>query len=57
VSRINTVQYSSPVIDCIKNVIEARKKITEALISTRDDERNSGGFGRDKGTIISTLYE
>lgn len=39
VSGINTVQYSSDRL--YENVIEARKKITEALISTRDGETNS----------------
>lgn len=39
VSGINTVQYSSNRL--YENVIEARKKITEALISTRDGETNS----------------
>lgn len=39
VSGINTVQYSSNRL--YENVIEARKKITEALIFTRDGETNS----------------
>lgn len=39
VSGINTVHYSSDRL--YENVIEARKKITEALISTRDGETNS----------------
>lgn len=38
-SGINTVQYSSNRL--YENVIEARKKITEALIFTRDGETNS----------------
>lgn len=39
VSGINTIQYSSDRL--YENVIEARKKITEALISTRDGKTNS----------------
>ena len=39
VSGINTVQYSSERL--FENVMEAREKITDALISTRDGKVNS----------------